>query len=94
MGYFRPLDLILFGTGLGITFILLVIFQQSLSSVGMVILVLLPAGVTGLLVLPIPHQHNVLVLLTAIYKFYFVNPTRYYWKGWCEKYGDESNDGK
>ena len=32
--------------------------------------VLLPVAITGFLVLPVPHQHNVLVLLTNIYKFF------------------------
>lgn len=94
MGFFRPIDLIIFGTGLFITFILLVIFQQRLNNIWIVIAVMLPAGLTGLLVLPIPHQHNVLVLLTAIYMYLFVNRKRYYWRGWCERYGDEQTTSK
>ena len=49
----------------------------------------LPALITGFLVIPIPHQHNILVLLTNIYKYFFVNRQRYYWKGWCVNYGEE-----
>ena len=89
LGYFRPIDLIIFVCGVLVTFILLLIFQNEMSNTWIAIATLLPAGICTLLVLPIPYQHNVLVILQAMYNFYFVNQQRYKWRGWCFKYGDK-----
>jgi len=89
LGFFRGIDLAIFGTGAGITLFLMLVFQGSLTSWGVAIGVLSPALITGFLVLPIPYQHNILVLLTSIYKYFFVNRQTYYWKGWCYNYGKE-----
>ncbi len=91
MGFFRPIDLIIFGSGAGTTLLMLLVFQNYVSQIAFAIVVLLPALVTGFLVIPIPYQHNVLVFLTNCYNFYFVNRKRYYWKGWCSCYGEEDN---
>ncbi|MBQ7104816.1 MAG: hypothetical protein IJN90_03065 [Bacilli bacterium] len=91
MGFFRGIDLAIFGSGAGITLLGLLIFQNALSNVAIAITVLLPVLVTGFLVIPVPHQHNVLVFLTNFYKFYFVNQKTFKWKGWCNEYGEEDN---
>ena len=90
-GFFRKIDLIIFGSGALTTFILLLVFQNSISRAPVAIGVLSPVLLTGLLVVPVPNQHNVLVVLTNIYKFYFVERRRFIWKGWCCLDG-ESND--
>ena len=83
--YFRPIDLIIFGVGLTISFILLMIFGAG--EIGQTLLVLSPAALGALLVAPIPHYHNVLVFLGSLY--YFLNNRRnYIWKGWCVTDGD------
>jgi len=92
LNFFRGIDLIIFGSGAGLTLILLLAFQGSLSNWGVAIGVLSPALITGFLVIPVPHQHNMLVLLTNIYKYFFVNRQKYYWKGWCVNYGEEQTD--
>ncbi len=89
LGYFRPVDLVIFIVGLSITLFLLLIFQDYMDDVKVAILLLMPVLISLLLVCPIPYQHNILVLLGAIYNFYFVNRQRYVWKGWCNKYVDE-----
>lgn len=89
MGFFRPFDFALFGCGAGTTLLLLLIFQSALTSITVAITVMLPALVTGFLVIPVPHYHNVLVFLTNCYKFYFVNNQRFKWKGWCNEYVKE-----
>ena len=89
LGYFRPIDLIIFLIGVFTSFILLLIFQNQMSNTIIAIGTLLHAGICTLLVLPIPYQHNVLVILQAMYNFYFVNQQRYIWRGWCFKYGDK-----
>ena len=81
-GFFRKIDLIIFGSGILTTLILLLILQDNLNSGGIAFAVLSPTIFTGFLVLPVPNQHNVLVVIINIYKF-FVERRKYYWKGWC-----------
>lgn len=85
---FRPIDLGIISSGTVITFILFLIFQPNNLYVG--IFVLLPFLSCAFLVLPIPNYHNVLCVLTNIYKFYFVDKNELTWKGWCAK--DEYKD--
>ena len=91
LGFFRPIDLIIFGSGIGTTILLLLVLQNRMDSLMVTILVLMPVAVTGFLVIPVPNQHNVLVLLGAIYKFFFVNRQRYFWRGWCNQYGEKED---
>ena len=88
-GFFRKIDLLVFGTGVVVTFILLLTFQTSINKLSVALLVLAPALITGFLVLPIPNQHNVMVVIGNIYNFYFVNRQKYIWKGWCSSYVKE-----
>ena len=87
LGFFTPLDLILFSSGVGLTILLLMIIKTA-SMIEM-LLILLPALVTGLLVTPVPYYHNVLQFIINVLEFIF-NPRRYYWRGWCVRY--DSND--
>ena len=82
-GFFRPIDLIVFGVGIFMTFILLLIFQNDMSNLATALGVLSPALITGFLVLPVPNQHNIMVVIENIYNFFFVDRRRYIWKGWC-----------
>jgi hypothetical protein len=93
-GYFRGIDLAIFAISVFCTLILLLIFQNEMSNTWIALATLIPAGIGLFLVLPIPNQHNVLVLLQEIYRFYFVNRQRYVWRGWCGQYGDEDNRKK
>lgn len=88
LNIFRPIDMAIFGLGLGISLVMLM-FMPSDSTVG-VLISLLPAGVTGLLVIPIPNYHNVLCAIQSIIRF-FGERRNYVWKGWCfyEKFGRE-----
>lgn len=87
-GIFRNEDLILFGIGLGITFLLLTIVP--LESTLMTVLVLAPAAISALLVAPVPYYHNILNVIKELLEF-INNRQKYVWKGWCSSYG-ESND--
>ena len=86
---FRPFDLILFGTGIGISLILLMLI--STSDIVWVILACLPGAICSLLVVPIPHYHNVLCVIQSVIQF-FTNRRNYYWRGWCfyERFVKES----
>ena len=86
LGIFRPFDLVLFGTGILITFFFLAI--MPLSSTFVTILVLSPAVVTGFLVIPVPYYHNILNILIEMYQF-FENDREYVWKGWCFRSGEK-----
>ena len=58
LGFFNAVDLILFGSGVGITLILLLTIQST--DVVVMMLILAPALITGFLVMPVPNYHNVL----------------------------------
>lgn len=80
LGFFTPLDLIIFGSGAFTTFMLLSIFSNP--GVVEIILMLLPLLITAFLVMPVLHYHNVLQFLTNIITFY-TGRRIYLWKGWC-----------
>lgn len=77
---FRWVDLIIFGIGCMITLIFLLVIP--VDNVFTMIIKLLPAALTGFLVMPVPNYHNVLVLIQEIIH-YFSNRRVYIWKGWC-----------
>lgn len=77
---FRPIDAIIFAVGVSLTLGLLLAFADD--NILTLIICILPAGITGLLVLPIPNYHNVLCAIQSIIAFY-TNPREYEWKGWC-----------
>ncbi len=81
-GLFRPVDLVIFGVGLLITIIMVIVMptQQTWAAV----LSVSPAVIAALLVAPVAYYHNVLQLLIEIYT-YFTSRRRYIWKGWCIK---------
>ncbi|MBR2833383.1 MAG: hypothetical protein IKE75_03010 [Bacilli bacterium] len=79
-GFFTQFDLILFGTGLAITLILLLVISPS-TLLGAFI-DLAPAVITGFLVLPVPHYHNTMTVIKDVYKFY-TSRQKFIWKGWC-----------
>lgn len=80
LGFFTFTDLILFGSGVGLTLIMLLIIQSA--DIGIMLLILAPALITGFLVMPVPNYHNVLQFIVNIYSFYS-EPRKYIWKGWC-----------
>ena len=88
LGIFKPFDLILFGTGVLITVIFMAILP--LTSTVVTVIVMLPALVTGFLVVPVPYYHNILNVILELIEF-FTNQRNFKWKGWCVKdaYGRE-----
>lgn len=85
-GLFNKFDLILFGIGLGVTMLLLVLLD--LENITIAVIALAPALVTGFLVMPVPNYHNVLTLITSCIEFY-TGKRNFVWKGWCVPYGEE-----
>ncbi len=83
-GMFTKFDLILFGSGIVTTIILLLFISPS--TFWGAIIDLLPALITGFLVLPIPNYHNTLTVIKNVYNFYTdIHGQKYIWKGWCVK---------
>ena len=84
LGLFRPFDLILFGSGVLISILLLSFLP--LGDVWITILALAPGLITGFLVLPVPYYHNMLNIIVELYEF-ITNRQTYKWKGWCWRDG-------
>ena len=80
LGFFTLTDIFIFGAGLLISFAFLLIIHNITLGIG--VLIMLPAVIATFLVLPVPHYHNVLQLITNVLNFYSER-RKYYWKGWC-----------
>lgn len=88
-GLFNTFDLILFGTGMGITLLLLMILP--IGELVAAIIAIAPGLITGLLVFPVPNYHNVLTVLIDLWEF-FTTRQKYIWRGWCVKDETEKNE--
>lgn len=85
-GAFNTTDLIILGTGSGVSLLLLLVLP--LDSLLVAIGAILPGLVCGFLVFPIPNYHNMLTIIRNIYVFYTTRQ-KFVWKGWCFTDGDE-----
>jgi len=90
-GLFKPFDLILFGVGLSVSILMLMILSPA--NFLFAILDLMPGLITGFLVLPIPNYHNTLNVIKEVYIFYTTRQ-RFIWKGWCVKDGLKQENKK
>lgn len=79
LGFFTPTDLGIFAVGVAWSFVMLLLVKSI--SIGILALIMLPAIVATFLVMPVPHYHNVLQLLTNVTNF-ISSRRKYYWKGW------------
>ncbi len=86
LNYFRLVDLLIFGIGLLVSFLLLIIFGTG--GIAQTLGILAPAALGALLVAPVPNYHNVLVFITSLYE-YLNNRRNYIWKGWCVTNGED-----
>ncbi|HOB26181.1 MAG TPA: hypothetical protein PLB45_04960 [Bacilli bacterium] len=89
LGIFNTIDLIIFGIGAFLTFMLLITLKAETMSD--VIIICVPLIVTGIMVVPVPNQHNVWTMTANIYG-YLTKQRRYRWKGWCVNYGKEERE--
>lgn len=83
LGWFTPIDLVIFALGCTFTFIMVFIFNSKMD-LGTMVIVLAPALIATFLVMPVPNYHNVLQLITNIVTF-MLGRKRFYWRGWCVK---------
>ncbi len=84
-GAFTTTDLIIFGCGIGISFLLLMFLpvEQFMFA----IIAILPGLICGFLVFPVPNYHNVRTVIKNAWEFYTTRQ-RYIWKGWCFEDGE------
>lgn len=87
-GLFNKFDMILFGSGIGASLLLLMILP--IEEFKFAIISLIPGLITGFLVFPIPNYHNVLTVIKNVIVFYTTRQT-YVWKGWCVTSEQEDN---
>ena len=87
-GLFNVADLIIFGSGIGLTLILLL--ALPVEQLTFAFLALAPALITGFLVFPIPNYHNTLGFIKSVNDFIF-SRQKYKWKGWCCRDGEEND---
>lgn len=84
LNLFNKVDLIIFGSGIAATLIL-ILLNIGTTSLRDIIIILLPVLVCSFLVIPLPNVHNVRTFIKNVYLFY-TNPRTYYWKGWSLEY--------
>ena len=86
---FYPFDLILFGTGIAITLLLLMVLP--LDTLLIRIIAISPGLITGLLVFPIPNYHNTLTVIIDVWNF-LTTRQKFIWKGWCVTNGKSDKE--
>ena len=70
---FRKIDLIILLCGGGVTMIAFFILQRmDLGSTWFAVLTLIPLLTCAFLVFPVANYHNVMCVISNIYKYYFV----------------------
>ena len=79
-GLFYPFDLILFGSGILATMIMIMALPKA--NIVFAVIAIAPAAITGFLVFPVPYYHNVLTVIISIWNFFTIRQ-KYIWKGWC-----------
>ena len=84
LGLFNTTDLVIFATGMIVSFVLMLSIQTN--DIKTALLILTPALVCTFLIVPLPNQHNVRTFIKNVYTYY-TNNRVYYWKGWCNSYG-------
>ncbi len=89
-GLFNTFDLILFGSGIAVSLLLLV--ALPVEQLKFALIALIPGLVTGFLVFPIPNYHNVLTVIKNVISF-FTTRQQFVWKGWCVT-SEEEDDNK
>ena len=83
---FTTLDLVIFGVGIGVSFLLMM--TLPMSNFWMAILAITPGLICGFLVVPVPNYHNIRTVIKNAWEFYTTRQ-KYIWKGWCFEDGEE-----
>lgn len=84
-GLFNTADLIIFGIGIGVSLILMMLLP--VDNFWIAILAITPGIICGFLVIPVPNYHNVRTVIRNAWEFYTTRQ-KYIWKGWCFDNGE------
>lgn len=84
-GVFNTVDLIIFGCGLGASFLMMMFLP--VQEFAFAVIAILPGLICGFLVLPVPNYHNIRTVIKNAWSFYTTRQ-KYMWKGWCFEYGE------
>lgn len=84
-GLFNTKDLIIFGIGVGISLLLMMILP--IDNFWIAILAIGPGIICSFLVIPIPNYHNIRTVIGNAWEFYTTRQ-KYIWKGWCFDNGE------
>ena len=85
-GLFTTTDLIIFGSTMGVTLLLLMVLNISSLPIGL--LAITPGLIGSFLVFPVPNYHNMITIIKNVYIFYTTRQ-KFVWKGWCVSHGDD-----
>jgi len=85
-GLFNATDLWIFGSGLLVTFLLLIILP--VENFVPAIIAIAPGAICSFLVLPVPNYHNVRTFIKSFIT-YLRTDKKIHWKGWCLLNGNE-----
>ena len=88
LGFFTPIDLIVFIVGVSFSVLLLLLIKSD--NMAVMLLLASPALVATFLVAPVPNYHNFMTLIGNIYRF-FTGRKKYYWRGWCVRDGNNTS---
>ena len=91
LGLFEPVDLIIFLIGAGLTGVLMLIIPAE--TIKSLVIILTPVLIASAMVLPIPNHRNLWQFTANVYT-YFSNRRIYRWKGWCQLYVEEQQQGE
>lgn len=86
-GIFTTFDLILVGSGVGISFLLMMFLP--VDDFIWAITAITPGVICAFLVFPVPNYHNVRTVIKNAWEFYTTRQ-KYVWKGWCFEHGETS----
>lgn len=84
-GFFNTVDMIIFCTGIGLSFLFLMFLP--VEEYWAAIVALAPGVICGFLVFPVPNYHNIRTVIKNAWVFYTTRQ-KYIWKGWCFNDGE------
>lgn len=85
-GVFNKVDLIIFGIGVGLSLLLLMLLP--VDKLLFAIIAIAPGCISGFMVIPIPNYHNMRTIVKIAFEF-FTTRQKFVWKGWCFANGEE-----
>lgn len=83
LSLFNTMDIIILVSGIGLTFLLLIVFN-GIQETWFKVVCAIPALTAVTLVAPLPYYHNVRTFAANIIR-YFTSRKNYFWRGWCVK---------